>query len=358
MSDIALPLDSPLPLVLRAKPSHVYVGAISMVVFGCMALLGGAALAGVVPGVNIADRAAVLSVAGGSFVFAAFALAGLVMILQGLYGALTLDRDQWSIRSWRGERTYSVRDIDSISWAVVGTIPHGTVTLTMHDGRRERIETRMFAEQDCLKLVTGIWRMVPEDRQPGWPLFCQQVVRPRVDRARADQMLAAHQSLELNPDEIIVHRQRYDRLLKWALPLSIAVAGVLIYVTQSANALWLPLAVTGFWWLMRSSIPRHGTVAPRVTLGYARRLRLTGLIAALLTIPLLVLLRWLDAPPWVWLTVAGLWLLPLIGLVVATHWLDWSGWRADMESQSAETADQWRQGALGQLDRADGNAPK
>lgn len=358
MADIGLPRQSTLPLVLRAKRSHVYVGAISVVVFGGLALLGCAVLAGVVPGMSIVDRGAAFSVAGGSIVLAAFVVAGLLMILQGLYGALTLDGERWSMRSWRGERCYAARDVDSISWAVVGAIPHGRATVTMKDGRRERIETQAFAENDCLRLVTELWRLVPEDRQPGWPRFCQQVVWPRVERERVDQLLVAHESPVLNHDEIVVHRQRYDRLLMWALPPSIVVAGVLIYVTQSADPLWLPVAVLGFWWLLRSSIPRHGTVAPRVTLGYARRLRLTGLVTALLTLPLLVLLRWLDAPPWVWLTVYGVWFPLLIGLVVVTHWRDWAGWRADMESQSAEAADKWRQGALARLDRPDGNAPK
>lgn len=220
-------------------------------------------------------------------VFAGMSLLGLYLLVASVLEQVTIEGTRIVVRTVFQRRALRAADVERLVWKA--RRPWGGVELCLA-GRRTRIDFGAYPAEDRLRMIRLLYRLVPEEKQVQWPLFCQKVALPL--RRRLSIVTGGTGCDTCEPGEILVTRRRFDRAVALLLPVSASAALVLWHVTQLIQVLALPLAVTVAWLLLRYSVPREGAVQVRASAAHIRpRLKryLAMLAAAVL---LLVVLPW------------------------------------------------------------------
>tara|TARA_R110002095_G_scaffold188226_4_gene165550 strand:+ start:18100 stop:18564 length:465 start_codon:yes stop_codon:yes gene_type:complete len=116
------------------------------------------------------------------------------------------------------------------------------------------INLNQYDQEDRLWLIRYFRHELPPSSQVNWDRFCLRFAIPLQDRLQA----------ELRPpesDEILVTRQRYDRI---GIPLNVILSLIGFYISWKLNhfaVLILPAFSIGFWLLLRYTQTRHACEA-------------------------------------------------------------------------------------------------
>jgi hypothetical protein len=153
------------------------------------------------------------------------------------------------------KRQFDVTNVAQLIW---NPTPHsGRIDLVAF-GRKSRIDLQGYANADRLRMIRWFRRLIPLDKQQGWPLFCHKQALP----LRRDLSTAAAEPLR--PDEILITRRRYDVAAAVALPAALFVASS-VWLVFAWPGLFLMLPVlAGAWLVVRFATPRDGLRWKRV----------------------------------------------------------------------------------------------
>lgn len=122
--------------------------------------------------------------------------------------------------------------------------------------RKVTLDLKNYSPEDRIALIMKLWRAVPEERQTGWPEYCDRSALPLHDRLFGKPIL----SRTLEKGQVAITRQRYDRMLKWLLPGSVLVAIALGPWTRWVSLFLVPSVAIALWWMLRSSTPKSGYI--------------------------------------------------------------------------------------------------
>ena len=171
------------------------------------------------------------------------------------------------IRSMLQNCQFDVSELQRVKWMAH---PMGGSILFHLFGSNARLDLCGYAKDDRLGIIRALHDLVPAQMQEGWPLFCHQVALPLRDGIPS--IVRSEPSSEL----YTITRKRYDRMLVFGFPLSVALA---IAISASLN-LWqffvLPFLAIAAWLLLRFNVPREGRSEARFTSTLEGRAQLIG----------------------------------------------------------------------------------
>jgi hypothetical protein len=169
---------------------------------------------------------------------------------------LTVDGTMLSIRSMFQNRQFDVSELRCLKWRIYplgGSIKFGVL------GSNARLDLHGYDKKESLQIIRVLRKLVPPQAQEGWPIFCHKVALPLRD-GKPSKM-----RVDPTAEYFTITRIRYDRMLAFAFPVSLAlVIGLWVFF-----GLWqftvLPLLVIAAWLLLRFNVPREGRAETRLT---------------------------------------------------------------------------------------------
>lgn len=178
-------------------------------------------------------------------------------------------------------------------------------------GKTAKIKLSEYRDADQLTLIRLLRSSVGDDQQSGWPMFCYKVALPLRDGPVPRRP---------RPDEVLINRKRYDRLFAALLP-TIAVISLICWLATRrvevlAAALAIPIALSGFWLLLRSSVPKQGRYSEDLLKVSGGRLLLFTFGGCFGSLALMRLLQILEIPPRITWPIFLTWIsLPLMSML-------------------------------------------
>tara|TARA_R100001132_G_scaffold22746_1_gene20999 strand:+ start:2107 stop:3120 length:1014 start_codon:yes stop_codon:yes gene_type:complete len=175
------------------------------------------------------------------------------MLLKYRRVSLTIEPGTITVQGIFSRNFFDLNDVQKVCWRLfpmglrVFTTPPETVSLSVSH----------FSREDQVWLIRYFRQSFPEAIQENWPLYCLHVA----NRLRAEKHTVVRPP---GPDEILITRKRYDRII---IPLILvsAVAGILIGITLHNFALLvLPFLIVIFRFILRNATPREGQVQKRL----------------------------------------------------------------------------------------------
>ena len=199
--------------------------------------------------------------------------------------------------------------IDHIEWSKLSQ----PMAVVKYLGCSAKIKLSEYRDADQLALIRMLRRVVRDDQQSGWPMFCYKVALPLRD---------GPQWRTPRPDESLITRKRYDRLIAVLLPLIGIISLICWLTTKRVEALVatfvIPIVLISFWLLLRSSVPkggRHSEDLLRISGGPPLLVTLAGCFVSLFWIKLMQVF---DIPTrFIWPTFLAWISIPLLSLLYA-----------------------------------------
>jgi hypothetical protein len=232
-------------------------------------------------------HSAAITAALGISVFGARSLLCVYLLAAYQIELVSLADDAIVIRSTFQNRRFGPGDVDELRWRIAPAA--GRVAL-LCGGRKTVLDLGGFRPADRLQMIRRLHKMLSEERQTGWPLFCHLIALPLRDGISPKQRV--HPAApEFRPDSFVfVTRRRYDLQLAGALPVSLAFATVYWWRAQSAAMFALPPFVMLYWALLRSSVAPEGQRHARLTRPGIGRPILVAIVSLLASLPCVFLL--------------------------------------------------------------------
>ncbi len=125
----------------------------------------------------------------------------------------TITGTMLSIHSIIRSRKFDVSELQCLKWRVY---PMGGSIVFRLLGSRARLDLHGYSKDDRLRIIRQPCTISPSRVQEEWPLFCHKVALPLRDGKRSIGRR------EPSSEFFIITRKRYDRMLVFGLPLSIA----------------------------------------------------------------------------------------------------------------------------------------
>lgn len=150
-------------------------------------------------------------------------------------------------------KVLDIADVQKVCWRL---FPMG---LRVHTNHFETVSFTVshFSREDQVWLIRYFRQVFPEAIQENWLLYCLHVA----NRLRPEKHTVVPPP---GPDEILITRQRYDRIL---IPLILVstVAGIVAVFTHHDFALFiLPVLCLLFWFMFKTVTPREGRIQKRL----------------------------------------------------------------------------------------------
>ncbi|QDU04099.1 hypothetical protein V6x_38240 [Gimesia chilikensis] len=175
------------------------------------------------------------------------------MLLKYRKVSLTIESGTITVQSIFSRKVINLLEVQKVCWRLfpmglrVYTTPRETVSLTVSH----------FSREDQVWLIRYFRQVFPEAIQENWPLYCLHVA----NRFRPEKHTVVPPP---GPDEILITRQRYDRIL---IPLILVstIAGIVAVFTHHDFALFiLPVLCLMFWFMFKIVTPREGQIQKRL----------------------------------------------------------------------------------------------
>ncbi|MFI4850154.1 MAG: hypothetical protein ACIAZJ_13700 [Gimesia chilikensis] len=175
------------------------------------------------------------------------------MLLKYRKVSLTIQPGTITVQRIFSRKVLDLAEVQKVCWRLfpmglrVFTTPRETVSLTVSH----------FSREDQVWLIRYFRQVIPEAIQENWPLYCLHVA----NRFRPEKHTVVPPP---GLDEILITRQRYDRIL---IPLSLVstVAGIVAVFTHHNFALFiLPVLCLMFWFMFKIVTPREGQIQKRL----------------------------------------------------------------------------------------------
>jgi len=152
------------------------------------------------------------------------------------------------------KRLLNLGEIEKLRWT---RLKQAARVQLMSRDEKVWVELSAFTAPDRLRIIRLLRKLVPEVRQEDWPLFCHRVALPLRDGISSRERLWRETGNPPDSAFVMITRRRYDRLLAFALPLALIVAGVGCWCGYPVF-LACPVVVAAHWLAMRLRIPRQG----------------------------------------------------------------------------------------------------
>lgn len=138
------------------------------------------------------------------------------------------------------------------------TAPIGGSILLRSCEHKARLELYGYSTTQRLRIIQRLRRLVPLDRQIGWPEFCRDIALFLRENKPTPVLFA-------KPSEVIViKRSRYDQMLAYGLPLAIVVAVTASFLWDLREMLIIPIPIIFGWLMLRPSVPPSGRQMTRL----------------------------------------------------------------------------------------------
>ena len=175
------------------------------------------------------------------------------MLLKYRKVSLTIQPGTITVQRIFSRKVLDIAEVQKVCWRL---FPMG---LRVHTNHFETVSLTVshFSREDQIWLIHYFRQVFPEAIQENWPLYCLHAA----NRLRPEK----HTVVPLpGPDEILITRQRYDRIL---IPLILVstVAGIIAVFTHHNFALFiLPVLCLMFWFMFKTVTPREGHIQKRL----------------------------------------------------------------------------------------------
>lgn len=175
------------------------------------------------------------------------------MLLKYRKVSLTIESGTITVQRIFSRKVLDIAEVQKVCWRLfpmglrVYTTPRETVSFTVSH----------FSREDQVWLIRYFRQVFPEAIQENWPLYCLHVA----NRFRPEKHTVVPPP---GPDEILITRQRYDRIL---IPLILVstVAGIVAVFTHHDFTLFiLPVLCLMFWFMFKIVTPREGQIQKRL----------------------------------------------------------------------------------------------
>ncbi|MEQ9070275.1 MAG: hypothetical protein RLO18_26310, partial [Gimesia chilikensis] len=158
-----------------------------------------------------------------------------------------------TVQSIFSSKVLDLVEVQKVCWRL---FPMG---LRVHTNHFETVSLTVshFSREDQVWLIRYFRQVFPEAIQENWPLYCLHAA----NRLRPEKHTVVPPP---GPDEIMITRQRYDRIL---IPLILVstVAGIVAVFTHHNFALFiLPVLCLMFWFMFKTVTPREGQIQKRL----------------------------------------------------------------------------------------------
>lgn len=175
------------------------------------------------------------------------------MLLKYRKVSLTIESGTITVQSIFSSKVIDLAEVQKVCWRL---FPTG---LRVHTNHFETVSLTVshFSREDQVWLIRYFRQVFPEAIQENWPLYCLHAA----NRLRPEKHTVVPPP---GPDEIMITRQRYDRIL---IPLILVstVAGIVAVFTHHDFALFiLPVLCLMFWLMFKIVTPREGQIQKRL----------------------------------------------------------------------------------------------
>lgn len=175
------------------------------------------------------------------------------MLLKYRKVSLTIESGTITVQSIFSSKVIDLAEVQKVCWRL---FPTG---LRVHTNHFETVSLTVshFSREDQIWLIRYFRQVFPEAIQENWPLYCLHAA----NRLRPEKHTVVPPP---GPDEIMITRQRYDRIL---IPLILVstVAGIVAVFTHHNFALFiLPVLCLMFWFMFKTVTPREGRIQKRL----------------------------------------------------------------------------------------------
>ncbi|MEQ8856707.1 hypothetical protein [Gimesia sp.] len=175
------------------------------------------------------------------------------MLLKYRKVSLTIESGTITVQSIFSRKVIDLVEVQKVCWRL---FPIG---LRVHTNHFETVSLTVshFSREDQVWLIRYFRQVFPEAIQENWPLYCLHAA----NRLRPEKHTVVPPP---GPDEIMITRQRYDRIL---IPLILVstVAGIVVVFTHHDFALFiLPVLCLMFWFMFKIVTPREGRIQKRL----------------------------------------------------------------------------------------------
>ncbi|QDT22086.1 hypothetical protein [Gimesia chilikensis] len=175
------------------------------------------------------------------------------MLLKYRKVSLTIESGTITVQSIFSSKVIDLAEVQKVCWRL---FPTG---LRVHTNHFETVSLTVshFSREDQIWLIRYFRQVFPEAIQENWPLYCLHAA----NRLRPEKHTVVPPP---GPDEIMITRQRYDRIL---IPLILVstVAGIVAVFTHHDFALFiLPVLCLMFWFMFKIVTPREGQIQKRL----------------------------------------------------------------------------------------------
>jgi hypothetical protein len=247
----------------------------------------------------------------------------------------TINGTTLSIRSLLQSRQFDVSELQRQKWRVH---PVGGSILFRVLGSKARLDLYGYAKDDRLKIIRALHELVPAQVQEGWPLFCHQVALPLRDGIPS--IVRSEQSSKL----YTITRKRYDRMLVFGFPLSVALAIAMWASLDLWQFFVLPFLAIAAWILLRFHVPREGRSEARLTSTPLGRAHLIGWGAIVSSQILLLGLALLDVAKPIACSIACILLVAAIPPMLYFNFKSAKQRRTEVEQTAELASARWQQG--------------
>ena len=205
------------------------------------------------------EHAVAFSVAIGILFWGGWALLGVYTLLAYYVEQVTIARSTVAVRSVFQNRRFDVSEIVNLTWK---SLPGAGRLVLSTENFRTKLDLYGFCDEDRLTLVRQFRRMIPEDKQTEWPMFCHKIAIPLRDRRLARNMGDA--TLQDTSGDVFIAptlRSTGGRIGSH----SAIVAYLTWWITASPIAFAVPACLPFFWLQIRFSVRAEGEVQSRLT---------------------------------------------------------------------------------------------
>ncbi len=187
-------------------------------------------------------------------VFGIMTLSSTLVLAKACSERLSFTGTTVSVRLLFQRRQFDAGEIQSLQWGarirrtwLIFRTARGKVVLNL----------TIFDGADQLAIIRLLRRLIPQEKQEGWPMFCHRVALTLRDGISPQERRWAASNF---PREglVLITRKRYDRLLVVLAPITTAVACVAWWRFRRAELFALPPAVVLYCLILRFDTPSKG----------------------------------------------------------------------------------------------------
>ncbi|MGD9128049.1 MAG: hypothetical protein PVH19_11790 [Planctomycetia bacterium] len=237
------------PLVWRVKRSALYLGTISLIVFGTLGVILCAFARH-----NNGELLIIANPIGFLFPFAIFLFfvsISLYLIAAYFRQRVTIDGDEVIVRWVFRTRKFRFSEVTELDWG----LPRTQLVIRLGD-EKLKIESHDYEHEDLDRVVYFFRTGVPEDRQKNWHKICYMYSK------RTGSRDVEREPPDASKGEVLITRHRYDVIFGVGMILALSTSAVLWFGfhVNLREVIGFPLVLALLWIFIHFSASRKGYI--------------------------------------------------------------------------------------------------